>query len=130
MTAALARLESEISSLRDELDALKETLPLREPGLRVPIQSLDPEPIEVVSPLEAVIRPVGDGFVATFFDANVNASGETESEAFENLKDMLVATLTELRRLGEERLGPEPARQLAVLKRFLRPREEAFLGRA
>jgi len=43
---------------------------------------------------------------------------------------MLVATLTELRRLGEERLGPEPARQLAVLKRFLRPREEAFLGRA
>ncbi len=77
-----------------------------------------------------MIRPVGDGFVATFFDANVNASGDTESEAFENLKDMLVATFTEFRRLGEERLGAEPARQLAVLKRFLPPRDDAPSGRA
>ena len=129
MTAALAKIESEICSLRNELETLKETMAPREATLRVPIQSLDPEPFEVASPLEAVIRPSGDGFVATFFDANVNASGETETEAFDNLKDMLVATFTEFTRLGEDRLGPGPTRQLAVLKRFLRPRVEGtFAG--
>ena len=118
---ALTHLEEQISSLRSELLELKGSLELRPAALRVPIQSLDPEPFDVLAPMEAVIRPGDDGgFLATFFDANVNASGETEAEAFENLKDMLVATLEELSALGSEQLGPEPARQLAVLRRFIR----------
>lgn len=120
---ALTQLADQIGSLRSELKELRSSLELPSTVLRVPVQSLDPEPLDVLAPIEAVIRPSDGGFVATFFDANVNASGETETEAFENLKDMLVATFEEFSALGSERLGPEPARQLAVLRRFIRLRE-------
>lgn len=120
---ALARLEEQITSLRSELHDLRGSLKLRADGLRVPIQSLEPEPFDVIVPMEAVIRPSNGGFVATFFDANVNASGETETEAFDNLKDMIMATFEEYSALGSDALGPEPARQLAVLQRFIQARQ-------
>ncbi|GAF95929.1 unnamed protein product, partial [marine sediment metagenome] len=31
-------------------------------------------------------------YIATFFDANISASGDTQTEAIFNLKDMIVGT--------------------------------------
>ena len=120
MTAAVTQqLETQISLLRTELSELRQEITPLSAGLRVPVHSLAPEPFEILSPIEVIIRPAGDGFIATFFDANVNASGDTETEAFENVKDMIVATFSEFTTIGIDRLGPEPARQFAVLKKFI-----------
>jgi hypothetical protein len=89
----------------------------------VPIQSLAPEPYEVVRRIDALVRRSGDSFVASFADANIGASGDTFEEALENLKDMLVVSCEMLYSLSDERLGPEPQHQKAVLREFIRQRE-------
>ncbi|MBM4045752.1 MAG: hypothetical protein FJ279_11605 [Planctomycetes bacterium] len=87
----------------------------------VPIESFAPEPIEVIKPFHVVVQNKGDGFVATFFDANINASGETEEEAVSNLKDMIAGTFECLdRRLKAAQLGPGPRKQISVLRKFIK----------
>lgn len=86
----------------------------------VPIQCLSPEPFEVIKEIKAVVRPADYEFVASFFDANVNASGCNENEAVENLKEMLVSRFEQLDALPPKKLGPGPARQIAVLREFIR----------
>jgi len=69
-----------------------------------------------LQPSQVTIATDVDGFVASFFDANISASGETAQEAFENLKSLALDIFDSLSREAPERLGPEPARQLAVLR--------------
>ena len=91
--------------------------------ITVPIQSVAPEPFDLVHAIHVVVQQSGEDFSATFFDANINASGETQEEAVTNLKDLLVATFEALESMPEK-LGPGPKRQLAVLKQFLRRNAE------
>ena len=86
----------------------------------VPITTFAPEPFEVIRPLSVVIQPNDDDHLATFFDANINASGETQEEAFANLKDVLLFTFQMLERMSESQLGPGPKRQRAVLSACIR----------
>lgn len=86
----------------------------------VPVTTFAPEPFEVICPFSVVIQPSGDDFVATFFDANINASGETQEEAFAALKDVLLTTYQLLRRMPEAQLGPGPRRQKAALSAVIR----------
>jgi hypothetical protein len=90
--------------------------------LIVPLTTLAPEPLELERPIPIVIRPVDDGYVATFFDANINMSGDTEQEAFENVKLLLIDIYEELD-AGAKALGPELERQLAVLRTYIRRKE-------
>jgi hypothetical protein len=85
----------------------------------VPIQSLAPEPFELLKPIQAVVQQIGEDYVATFFDANINASGETQEEAITNLKDLLVGSFETFAGITDK-LGPGPSRQLAVLRQFLK----------
>ena len=89
--------------------------------LFVPITTFAPEPFEVLRPMSAVIQPLGDEHLATFFDANINASGETQEEAFANLKDVLLGTFQMLERMSESQLGPGPRHQRAVFEGLFRP---------
>ena len=59
------------------------------------------------------------GFIATFFDANISTSGDTEEEAVSNLRSLILDTFEHLESVPREELGPEPRRQLEVLKVFL-----------
>lgn len=86
----------------------------------VPITTFAPEPFEVLRPMSAVIQPIGDEHLATFFDANINASGETQEEAFANLKDVLLGTFQMLEQMSESQLGPGPKRRRAVLSECIR----------
>lgn len=85
----------------------------------VPITDLDPEPFELLRTIHAVVQPADGGYVATFFDANINASGDTQTEAVANLKSYLV-DLFEALASREETLGAEPARQLAWMNSVMR----------
>src|SRR5436190_5695058 len=86
----------------------------------VPIETFDPEPFELRRPVSVVVQAFGNSFVASLFDANINASGETAQDAVANLKDLILALFIRLGKEPKERLGKGPARQLAVLEGMLR----------
>jgi predicted RNase H-like HicB family nuclease len=88
--------------------------------VEIPIQSLDPEPYEFIQPIPAVVRQEGEEYVATFYDANISASGETEKEAIQNLKDMVVATYELLTGHDRENLAAGSARTRDILETFVR----------
>lgn len=87
------------------------------------ITSIDSDKYAIASEIPVIVREIGDendNYVARFPDANVNASGDTPDEAMTNLKSILLAKFEYFSSLPSERLGPEPRRQLAVLKSFIR----------
>ena len=113
-----------VSKLTARVDALERTLPAVQAGgsIVVPILTLDPAPFELLKEIKAVVRPSDDEFVATFFDANVNASGCTMTDAVSNLKEMLVTRFDYLAQMPIEKLGPAMVKQIAVLRGFIRRR--------
>ena len=108
-------LTRELLLLKRRVAALEDASPLT-----VAIQSLAPEPYEVMRPILAVLRRQDDEYRATFYDANLSASGETEVEAVLNLKDIIVATFELLVGHDRDLLAPGAARQRSVLEKFLR----------
>lgn len=100
-----------------------EGLGVGRPVIWVPIASLAPEPYELVRPFTAVVAPSDEGFEASFFDANIHASGDTEEEAIANLKGSLLDAYDRLAQLGERQLGPGPMRQKQVLDLHIRRKQ-------
>ena len=92
------------------------------PSIIVPISTLAPTPYTLIRDIPCLVQPADSGFVATFFDANISASGDTQQEALENLKALLVDIYDDLVSEPDEKLGPEPKRQLEVLKTLIRKR--------
>lgn len=86
----------------------------------VPVDTLAPEPLILVRPFRVTVERHEDEYRASFVDANLSAFGETRNEALWALKDLIAATFEMLSDLGEARLGPGPARQLQVLREFIR----------
>jgi hypothetical protein len=114
------RAMDRVKSLECALSTLKQQYKKLRDGnsIIVPIATLDPEPFELNKEIMVVVQPDDDSFVATFFDANINASGNTQVDAVANLKDMIVSLFIMLEK--EEMLGKGPANQLAVLRGLLR----------
>ena len=106
-----------LTAVQERLQALEEQI--RRQSIIVPIQNLEPSPVEVTQALLAVVREEGGVFIASFVDANINASGETQLDAVEMLKDV-IASCFQLFVGKESVLGEESKRQLAVLRHFLR----------
>jgi len=104
-----ASLEGEIGQARDS------------PSVVVPITTLAPEPFDLLREIPVVVQPTDDGYLATFFDANIGMTGDTQEEAVSSLRLLLVDVFDELEK-EEAQLGPYPARQLAVLRGFMRRR--------
>ena len=106
-----------LTVVQERLQALEEQI--RQRPIIVPIQSLEPSPVEVTQAILAVVRGEDGAFIASFLDANINASGETQLDAVEMLKDVIASSF-QLFVSKESVLGEEPKRQLAVLRHFLR----------
>jgi hypothetical protein len=81
------------------------------------IHTFAPEPYRVKKPIPIVVRPHEGEFLASFLDANVNASGEREQEAFAAVKGLMLDMLDHLGR--QTRLGPKLAARLAALRKFI-----------
>lgn len=110
----LQSLEKQVEGLSAQVTQLGESRPLI-----IPITTLAPEPYELVHDIPVALQAAGDGFTATYFDANLATSGDTPEEALANLKELLLDVFEDLES-EEDRLGPEPARQLAVLRSVMR----------
>ncbi|MBM4036287.1 MAG: hypothetical protein FJ291_31510, partial [Planctomycetes bacterium] len=76
----LESLEKGVLALRKRVAKLE----ARAPTI-VPIETLAPEPYELLKPFHAVVEFCDDSYIATFYDANISASGDTQQEAVENL---------------------------------------------
>lgn len=87
------------------------------------IDSLPGEPYTLRRPIPVKIETVGDeDYLASFDEANIAISGETYQEAFQNLVAEVLNSFENFIR-EETNLGPEPSRQLKILKRYLEPQQ-------
>lgn len=111
----LATLERELVKVKGLLDQV-----LADQSLTVSITTLEPSPLRLVRDIPVVIQPTGDDYVATFFDANISATGDTETEAVANLKDIVTAKFEMLDGMPLSKLGKGPRNQLAVLRKVIR----------
>ncbi len=110
-----------VGSKKPKLAKKKDAAQVVAPGvIAAAITTFAPKPYELNRPLLVVVQPIGEGFTASFFDVNIHASGDTEEEAFRNLKSLLLDVFDSLLAESPEKLGPEPKRQLAVLREFIR----------
>lgn len=111
----LESLQKEVALLKNRCAVLERLAPIL-----VPIETLAPEPYEVVKPLHVVVRCQEEQYIACFFDANLGASGDTQAEAIFNLKDIITTTFEMLTSMNEDELGPGPLQQKKVLEEFIR----------
>ena len=110
-------LEKEVMLVKERCATLERQRPVL-----VPIESLAPEPYDVVKPFHAVVQLHDDQYIATFFDANISASGDTQTEAIFNLKDVILGAFEILTMREEEELGLGSSHQRQVLEEFIRTR--------
>jgi hypothetical protein len=128
MATVVARRREEqlqIEGLARDVDELKEKVQAisQATSVIVPVASLAPEPFDLLKEVKVVVQPSGDEYLASFFDANVNASGCTQNEAVNNLKDVMIGLFKYLDSQPTARLGRRLVKQLEVLRTFIRRRE-------
>lgn len=108
-------LESEFRTIKQRLKNLEENK-----FIIVAVDTLTPDPYIVEKPFHVVIKNEGDSYIASFYDANINASGDTEEEALANLKDILVCLYNKLNSIREDKLGNAMLKQRKILNEFIR----------
>ena len=114
-------LEDNIKHLTSEMEELREELRqlCRMRTFVVPLTTLAPAPFQITRQIPVTVEGDGEDYTATFTEANISASGETEADAIANFKDSLVSTYAFLESLPETERGPLPARQWEVLRSTL-----------
>lgn len=113
------RLEETVSDLAERVRLVETS---RSVASRIAeIQTFAPEPYQLLAPIRVTLETDGhEGCLASFFDANISTTGDTEQEAFDNLKNLILDVFDSLGKERPERLGPEPRRQLEVLRSLIR----------
>ena len=110
MRESIRTLTNEVLMLKNEIQRLHK---LR--AYVVPLATLTPEPFRMIQQIPVTIEGDGEDFTATFVEANVSASGETEADAIANFKDSLLSSYDVLEAMPAEQLGPLPSRQWEIL---------------
>lgn len=106
----ISALEQEMAEVRAKISA--------GPTI-VPIQTLSPHPVEVTKHILAVVHPEDGAWIASWSEANVNASGVTELEALDMLKHAIASTFF-LFCQEEAHLGDDLTKRFAMMREFLR----------
>jgi hypothetical protein len=71
----------------------------------------------VTKPIKVGIEHIDDEYVAAFDEAGIAFSAATATEALQLLKAQIIYTYEFYK--SNERLGPEPLRQLAILENYI-----------
>jgi hypothetical protein len=114
MRESIRTLTNEVAMLKCEIQRLHQ---LR--TYVVPLTTLVPGPFRMTQQIPVTIEGDGEDFTASFVEANVSASGETEADAIANFKDSLLLSYDVLERTPSSQLGPLPARQWEVLQNVI-----------
>jgi hypothetical protein len=112
-----------IDTLEKQVRELRQLVTKTKQGnyIVVLVRSLGNEPIQLKSDISVVVQPSGDDFIATYFDAGISISGDSQEEAVDNLK-VLIVDLFESYEEDEAKLGPGPRQQLAALREVIERR--------
>ena len=87
----------------------------------IPITTLYPAPYHLRENLTAVVIGGEEGHEAGLFELNLFGSGDTEYDAVESLKSIIVDTYKDLSETPDSKLGPGPARQKQLLAHLVVP---------
>lgn len=104
-------LEKEVASLSQRVDELRRVQPMV-----VPVTNILSDEVSLIRSFMAVVQRDEDDYIATFFDANISGSGESDVEAVDALKEIMVAKFLKFDSLGPDKLGRQPTRELNVLR--------------
>jgi dCTP deaminase len=110
ITGGMELLQKTVSSIPERQDAVP---------LALTITNFPDESYVAIQPIPVLVRKEGDSFLASFFDANVHASGETDQEALDNLRSSILDTLEVLSE-SEGQLALPAERQWRSLKLYVR----------
>ena len=95
---------------------------LTEDRLRIVfVGSLIPTALPLKQYIPVSLTEISDGYIASFVEANIHSSGETELEAIDNLRTLITDFYTRLSGLAPSLLGPMPAKQFSILRSFIQP---------
>jgi len=115
--ARLASIEERLAGLEERLGRIEAmAAPL---STTLYLSTFAPEPYSLKRPIPIFIQETTGGFLASFVDANINTSGDTQQEAFANARELILDVFDRLHGLPAKKLGPGPARQFAVLRDFI-----------
>lgn len=113
----------DVADLRAKVEKLERRTKRRPTApVAVPIASFAPRPFEPRRPIGVVIAPCRGGFTASFLDANLSTSGETEAEALDNLKDLMLMVYEDFVRTDDSTLGPAMLKQQSVFLDVIIPK--------
>jgi hypothetical protein len=115
MRESIRTLANEVTTLKCEIQRLHQ---LR--TYVVPLATLTPEPFQMTQQIPVTIEGDGEDFTATFVEANVSASGETEADAIANFKESLLSSYELLENLSPNQMGPLPTRQWEILQNVVK----------
>jgi hypothetical protein len=116
--------EREIGELRSRLNRVESLCEKASLGSAcVPIHTFGREPFEPTGPISALVQPEEDGFVASLTDANLSSSGDTQYEAVENLKDLILMAFRGFENEDDETLGPAMLKQKRALFAVIRRKQ-------
>lgn len=113
----LSTLAGEVKALQSEIQDLRESQ-----AFVVPLTTLAPQPYKMLAQIPVTIKG-GEGFTASFNEASVSASGDTEADAIANFKEMLLSLYEIFASTPREKLGPLPARQWNILSHLIQRSE-------
>jgi hypothetical protein len=85
-------------------------------GARRGVDTFAPEPYRVTAPFTIDLADEGQELIASWLEANLHASRETQEQAFNDLKAGVLDTFDRLERLGDDELGPGPRKQKRILR--------------
>ena len=85
------------------------------------IGSLAPTALPLKQFIPVSLTETSDGYIASFVEANIHSSGESELEAIDNLRTLITDFYTRLSGLAPSLLGPMPAKQFSILRSFIQP---------
>ena len=89
-------------------------------NIQVPITVLADDSVDLQHQIILVVAESGqDEFQASFYDANIHASGPTRGTAVQNVLEAIVYRFKHYSTIEPARLGLLPRKQLSVLRRVL-----------
>ena len=117
-TETILELTDNVFTIQTKLDGLVEAVGrlASQRTFVVPLTSLAPEPLQMRLNSPATIEGDGEEFTATYTEANVSASGETEADAIANLKESIANTFMRLEAIPPGEMASLPARQWDILR--------------
>jgi len=114
----ILNLENEVSGMKEEIGELR-TLLSNDLFCVIPINTFAPEHYLLNKEISVLIRNLDGEYIASFVDANINVSGDTITEAFQDLKNIILDIYDDLSKTPHDKMGSEIKQQWKVLSSFI-----------